>query len=116
MEALTFRFPALIVVLLATACTASFHDVRTPPAQYQGPLTERVRITKMDGDRGVLWDAYIDGGVLHGTGYNQEERREQKYAYALTEIQKIELERDDTAKDILTALGVLLLASFALGL
>jgi hypothetical protein len=87
-----------------------------PPAQYHGPLTERVRITTMDGDRGVLWDVYIDGGVLHGTGYNQGARREQKYAFALTEIQKIELERDDTAKDILVALAVLVGASIALGL
>jgi hypothetical protein len=69
--------------------------MRTPPAQYQGAFPERIRVELVNGDRGTLHEAYIRDGVLYGWGWQEGAGSGQRFGFALSEVERIELPGSD---------------------
>jgi hypothetical protein len=74
---------------------AGYSRMDTSPRDYVGGFPEQIRLIKVDGSRPLLREAYIKDGVLYGIGRDEDTLREQRYAFAVTEIEAIEVWRSD---------------------
>jgi hypothetical protein len=65
--------------------------MQTPPSQYQGAFPEQIRVSLVNGDRGTLREAYIREGVLYGWGWQEGAPQGQRFGFALSDVERIEV-------------------------